>query len=98
MKVTRIEKRKLPKRKMSLKCNICPKEFTYKYLLNHHIKKIHEKISSFSCDICSNGFGYKRHLKRHLKDVHENAISFVCDVCNNVCVPIIIFSIISHTK
>ena len=69
MEVTGIEKRKLSKGEMSLKCNICPKEFAYKYLLNHHIREIQEKILSFSCDICSKGFGYKNHLKTLVEEI-----------------------------
>ena len=87
MEVTRIEKRKLSKGKMSLKCNICPKEFAYKYLLNHHIREIHEKIRSFSCDICSkvvcpicaHAFSRGTYLKRHIEEntrLHERYENF----------------------
>ena len=56
------------------KCSVCGKELKNIYLLNHHIKSVHEKIT---CAECGRRIG-KVLIGRHMK-THEKR--FPCEVC-----------------
>ena len=46
-------------------CNICDRAFTFKYMLNRHIKDIH-KIKIHVCYGCPKSFARRENFKRHL--------------------------------
>lgn len=65
--------------KPKVKCQICSKEVTKKYLKIH--LKSHENIKDFKCDLCSAGFVTKNRLVLHMW-MHRGEKRFKCSECN----------------
>ena len=53
-----------------------------KYIVNVHIKNVHEKQRDYKCQICGKDFGLKQILERHLKIVHEKRRDYKCNYCS----------------
>ena len=60
------------------------KRFGNKYVLETHIKIVHEYIKAFKCESCEKYFGQKSKLDRHLKSVHENLRNHKCESCGKM--------------
>jgi NAD-dependent SIR2 family protein deacetylase len=54
--------------KMHLQCQYCPKRFSMKHNLEHHIKDRH--IKPHKCNICEKGFGSEWMLEKHKNVTH----------------------------
>ena len=52
-------------------CSICNKTFTFKYMLNRHVKDVH-KLKVYSCYKCPKHFSRKENLNRHLLKCGSN--------------------------
>ena len=50
-------------------CNLCGKTFAHLFLLNKHIRRIHE--ANYKCDICMKKFKTNQHLMRHIHSIHK---------------------------
>ena len=62
------------------KCDICHKSFSYKHVLQAHMKAIHSCEHHFRCDICLKTFSTKYLFQLH-KSVHTDYRPYKCDVC-----------------
>ena len=63
-------------------CEKCGNSYKLQSNLNHHIKRVHEKVIRFKCDWegCDKGFYAEFNLKLHLR-VHTGERPFECDIC-----------------
>ena len=75
-------KQKHHKQIKTFKCNICEYEHKYYYLLEKHIKSVHEVINPFKCNNCTYDAVNKTDLKKHMKNVHEEIETFKCSICD----------------
>ncbi|KAF8560559.1 hypothetical protein P879_10150 [Paragonimus westermani] len=66
------------------KCDACGKNFTTKFALHRHIRKVHEGISErvLPCTCCGKKFSAKHGLERHMRLIHESAEMCICPLCN----------------
>ena len=65
------------------KCELCDAKFSYKCLLNRHIKAVHDKIRDFKCDLCDYTCSDKYHLPQHIKAVHDKIRNIKCELCSH---------------
>ena len=66
--------------KMHLQCQYCPKRFSMKHNLDHHIKDRH--IKPHKCNICEKGFGSEWMLEKHKNVTHLGLKPHVCNLCH----------------
>lgn len=66
----------------TIPCHLCGKFLKNKYLLQSHIRNIHERanINNNVCEECGKTFGGKAILKRHIERVHSDQ-TFKCKEC-----------------
>ena len=57
---------------ISLKCEICEKEFKKSNSLNYHLNITHKLEKEHQCNICQKIFHLKNQLTTHVKGVHGN--------------------------
>ena len=69
--------------KNSVECEKCEKWFSNVYVLQRHIKDIHEEHEKeiHACKICGKTFGYKHTLDFHVKSIHERLTECSCNIC-----------------
>ena len=65
-------------------CTVCRKEFAKNWILNRHIREVHEKMKEFECEEndCDAIFSQKQALNKHLKTVHQGEKNFQCPFCD----------------
>ena len=61
---------------ISLKCDICDKEFKSKGGLKYHFNITHNLEKKHQCNICQKDFNIPSQLMLHLKSVHANKKDF----------------------
>ena len=66
--------------KLHLQCQYCPKRFSMKHNLEHHIKDRH--IKPHKCNICEKGFGSEWMLEKHKNVTHLGLKAHVCNLCH----------------
>ena len=64
-------------------CEQCGRVFNNKYLMNSHIRKIHENIRNFPCPHCPKRFRASIPLREHVNNVHLNIKAYQCDHCGS---------------
>ena len=52
----------------------------FRFSLEHHINKIHDKVKRYPCSNCSDSFYDSRSLKIH-SEKHKNNVLFGCNTC-----------------
>lgn len=62
-------------------CSLCDKSFITKYLLDQHVRAVHEK-KRLTCDFCSETFAYRSGRTRHVQSQHDKW-RFVCTACGS---------------
>lgn len=63
-------------------CDLCPKSFCSKVLLNHHIAKVHHRKRLYLCESCPKSFSNHSGLAYHHESVHSG-ITQTCPICIN---------------
>ena len=63
------------------KCGECGNKFTSKWILDTHIKTVHENLCDFVCGQCNKDFSTQGSLKNHIEHIH-NGKKIKCDQCN----------------
>jgi len=67
------------------KCSGCDKTFSESWLLNRHIKEVHNSLpkDTYSCSKCNQTFKFKSYLNRHLQsDNCSKKKVYTCIICN----------------
>jgi hypothetical protein len=67
---------------MTIKCDLCNKEFEYKAVLERHKNRKTPciKKESYDCDICKSKFKFECDLKRHEKQINTLLILKIISV------------------
>ena len=65
---------------MSLKCEICDKEYKNNKGLKNHFNIIHNLEKEYCCNICQKIFNVQGELTVHLKSIHANK-DHKCNSC-----------------
>ena len=71
-------------------CQECPKNFTTKNQLKHHMN-IHLGLKPYSCTVCNKGFTQPTHLNIHMR-THDGSRPYMCSICGKT------FTIASNMK
>ena len=71
----------LGQNKISLKCEICDKEFKNNNGLRRHFNIVHNCVKEHQCNVCQKVFKIHSELSLHLKNVHERKKQHKCDSC-----------------
>ena len=66
---------------ISLKCEICDKEFKTNNGLKNHFNLVHKLMKEHQCNICQKVFKLQSQLTLHMKIAHENKKYHRCDSC-----------------
>merc|ERR1712226_466520 len=66
---------------IQFKCEKCDYTTKQKYLLQRHVKFVHDKIRPFKCTKCEMSFGQKAHLSSHNRSIHDKLRPFNCEFC-----------------
>ena len=74
--------KKLRQNQISLKCEICDKEFKSKNSLKNHFNITHNLEKKYECNICQKDFNVQTALTSHVKIVHGNKKHQKCDSCD----------------
>lgn len=61
----------------------CDYSTNQKYLLQRHVKIVHDKTRPFKCSKCEMSFGQKAHLSSNHRSIHYEIRSFNCDYCSH---------------
>ena len=64
---------------ISLKCEICDKEFKNNRGLKYHFNMVHNLGKECQCNICQKIFNSQNKLTMHLKSVHANKKDSKCN-------------------
>nr|CAH8863169.1 unnamed protein product [Trichobilharzia regenti] len=72
--------RQLSPKSTKFPCTHCSRTFPFQYLLNRHIKIVHEG-KPFPCEQCDIKFASKANLSRHVAAIHQG-MKFTCDLCD----------------
>ncbi len=65
----------------SAACPVCQKLFTSNYVLERHVKSVHDKIKDVKCPQCDYVTSYPTHLKEHERSVHLKIKDQACHLC-----------------
>lgn len=69
-------------KKPSVQCRECPKSFCSQYILDCHVRDIHQGLKkSFLCSICGKNFTTKHSLTEHI-NAHSGIKPYSCDICD----------------
>ena len=69
------------------KCSTCQKTFTFKKVLQNHVKLVHKQAMAqlkYVCDACGKGFDNQNHFQQH-SNRHKDQKRFQCASCNYKC-------------
>ena len=59
------------KEKQSFKCEICERNFSFRFSLKRHIASVHEGKKSLKCDRCDYTSSQRYSMKKHIEIFHE---------------------------
>ncbi len=68
-------------RPLTAECPVCHKLFTSNYVLERHVKCVHDKIKDLKCSQCDYVTSYPTHLKEHERSVHLKLKDHSCHLC-----------------
>jgi KRAB domain-containing zinc finger protein len=62
-------------------CEICSKRFSFRFVLNSHIKQAHNKSERFACPFCDRKFKALNIMKHHAEREHGEDCVYLCTTC-----------------
>ena len=54
-------------------CTHCGNDYGHQFVLDRHIKTVHERRREFACHKCGKTFTQETSLHRHLKNIHKSS-------------------------
>ena len=77
------QKKTYPLVKTESVCEQCGGAFSNKYLLNYHVRRVHDDVRNFPCSYCSKRFKSGKNLRDHVNNIHLNFKAYQCDSCGS---------------